>query len=203
MAGFLRATALPLFVCLAAGAVSAAEPDGAWERTLRALNSTTPFALASKEEQEKGWFHGAWGGIKRIWGEGSPDLYLSGRYWHTPWGFSDADRERYDDWGLGGGYGRSLTDEKGNERLLYAMVVQDSFEKPMYLAGYGWLARWRILGDLRVGAGYSVVIISNGTASDYIPFPAPVPLASLGSERVSLYGTYFNSIFYFFAKVSF
>ncbi len=197
--------ALAVFVLASATAVwaSPAEPADAWDRALSALNSTTPFPLASQEEQDRGWFSGAWDGIKRIWNDGNSDLYLSGRYWHTPWGFSDEDRARYDDWGLGGGYGRSLTDEKGNQRLLYAMVVQDSFNKPMYLAGYGWLARWDVGGGLRAGAGYSIVMLSNDTATDYIPFPAPVPLASLGTDEVSLYGTYFNSIFYFFAKVGF
>lgn len=208
MPGPLPATAALLCACLLASwpcarGAAAAEPPGTWEGTLSALNSTTPFPLASQEDQDKGWFHGAWGGIKRIWGEGTQDLYLSGRYWHTPWGFTDEDRAKYDDWALGGGYGRSLTDAKDNQRMLYALVVQDSYEKPMYLAGYGWLARWRLSGDLRVGAGYSIVIISNSTASDYIPFPAPVPLASLGTDRVSLYGTYFNAIFYLFAKLSF
>jgi hypothetical protein len=58
-------------------------------------------------------------------------------------------------------------------------------------------------GGLRAGAGYSIVMLSNDTATDYIPFPAPVPLASLGTDEVSLYGTYFNSIFYLFAKVGF
>ena len=203
MPRLMRAPAALLLALLAPGAASAEEPTSAWDRTLSALNSTTPFPLAEKEAQDRGWFSGAWDGVKRIWKEGGSDLYLSGRYWHSPWGFSDEDRARYDDWGLGGGFGRRLIDEKGNERMLYALVVQDSFEKPMYLGGYGWLARWKAGGDLRLGAGYSIVIISNSTASDYIPFPAPVPLVSFGTEKVSLYGTYFNSIAYFFAKLSF
>jgi palmitoyl transferase len=159
--------------------------------------------LASKEAQDKGWFSGAWDGMKRVWNEGSTDLYLSGRYWHSPWGFSAEKRAEYNNWGLGGGYGRTLTDEKGNQRMLYALVVQDSFKKPMYLAGYGWLARWKVAGDLRLGAGYSIVIVSNSTASDYIPFPAPVPLVTFGTEKASLVGTYINSIAYLFVKVSF
>lgn len=199
----IRAPLLLLLASLATGGAIADERQGAWERTLSALNSTTPFPLSTEEEQTKGWFSGAWGGIKRIWKEGDSDLYLSGYYWHTPWGFSDEDRAKYDDWGLGGGYGRTLTDEKDNQRLLYALVVQDSFEKPMYMAGYGWLARWRLAGDIRAGAGYSIVILSNSTATNYIPFPAPVPLASFGTDKVALYATYLNAIFYVFAKLSF
>jgi palmitoyl transferase len=184
-------------------AAGATDQPSAWDRTLSAINDTTPFALASEGQQRAGWFHGAWDGIKRIWNEGRSDLYLSGYYWHTPWGFSDEDRERYDDLGLGAGYGRSLTDAKGNQRLLYAIVAQDSFEKPMYMAGYGWLARWRIPGNLRLGAGYSITILSNSTATDYIPIPVPVPLASIGTENASIYAAYMNHIVYFFARVSF
>ena len=160
------------------------------------MSTTTPYTLASAGEQGKGWLQGAWSGIKRIWREGSTDLYLSGRYWHTPWGFDDADRARYDDWGLGGGLGRTLTDEQGNQRLLYALVAQDSYEKPMYLAGYGWLARWSLAGDLQLGAGYSIVILSNGTATDYIPFPAPGrasgPTRSLSMTPTSIPSSIFS-----------
>jgi len=203
MSALVRTVAVLLLASVVPLRANAAQQPSAWERLLSAVNSTTPFPLASEEQQHEGWFHGAWDGIKRIWGEGSSDLYLSGRYWHTPWGFTNEDRARYDDWALGGGYGRTLTDEKDNQRLLYAMVVQDSFEQPMYLAGYGWLARWKVGGPFRVGAGYSIVILSNGTATSYIPFPAPAPLASFGTDRIAIYGTYFNSIFYFFAKLSF
>ncbi len=203
VSGSSRAIAVLLLLSVVPFRANAAEQRSAWEGLLTAVNSTTPSPLASEEQQRDGWCHGAWDGIKPIWNQGRSDLYLSGRYWHTPWGFTSEDRARYDDWALGGGYGRTLTDEKDNQRLLYAMVVQDSFEHPMYLAGYGWLARWKVGGPLRGGAGYSIVILSNGTATSYIPFPAPVPLASFGTDRIALYGTYFNSIFYFFAKLSF
>ena len=199
----IYARAVLLLALLAPAAATAEEPTSAWGRSLSALNSTTTFPLASKEAEDKGWFSGAWDGVKRVWNEGSPDLYLSGWYWHTPWGFSAEKRAEYNNWGLGGGYGRTLTDERGNQRMLYALVVQDSFKKPMYLAGYGWLARWKVPGDLRFGAGYSIAIISNSTATDYIPFPMPVPLLTFGTEKASLVGTYINSIAYLFLKVSF
>jgi palmitoyl transferase len=192
-----------LLALFAPGAASAEETNSVWDRTLSAVNSTTTFPLASKEKQDNGWFSGAWDGVKRVWNEGSSDLYLSGYYWHTPWGFSAEKRAEYNNWGLGGGYGRSLTDALGNQRLLYALVVQDSFKKPMYLAGYGWLARWKLPGDLRLGAGYSLAIISNSSATSYIPFPAPVPLVTFGNDKASLVGTYINSIAYLFLKVSF
>ena len=201
-----NALAVLLLLCAMAAAHAddaTDDPPGAWQRALGALNDTTPFPLASEEEQAGGWFEAAWAGTKRIWTEGRSDLYLSGYFWHTPWGFSDEDRERYDDLGLGAGFGRSLIDEKGNQRLLYAIITQDSFNKPMYLGGYGWLARWKLPGDLRVGAGYSITIMSNSTATDYIPVPVPVPLANIGTDRASAFVTYINGIFYFFGAVHF
>jgi hypothetical protein len=197
------ARAVLLLAFLAPAAASTEELNSAWDRSLSAVNSTTSFPLASKEAQGMGWFSGAWDGVKRVWNEGRSDLYLSGRYWHAPWGFSAEDRAEYNNWGLGGGFGRTLTDELGNQRLLYAMVVQDSFKQPMYLAGYGWLARWKLPADLHLGAGYSIAIISNGAATDYIPFPMPVPLLTFGTDKASLVGTYFNSIAFLFFKVSF
>ena len=199
----LPACAVLLLALFAPLAVRADESPSAWDRTLSALNSTTTFPLGSKEEQDKGWFSGAWDGMTRVWKDGSSDLYLSGYYWHAPYNFDSYERSEYNDLALGGGYGRSLTDEKDNQRMLYAMIVQDSYRKPMYLAGYAWLARWKVAGELRLGAGYTISIISNSKATGYIPFPAPTPLVSIGTEKVSIYGTYLNSIAYFFAKVSF
>jgi palmitoyl transferase len=195
--------AVLLLALLAPAAASAGEPNSAWNLSLSAVNSTTTFPLASNEAQDRGWFSGAWDGVKRLWNEGSTDLYLSGRYWHAPWGFSAEKRAEYNNWALGGGYGRTLTDELGNQRMLYALVVQDSFKQPMYLAGYGWLARWKLPADLRLGVGYSIAIVSNGAATGYIPFPAPVPLVTFGTDKAALVGTYINSIAYFFLKVSF
>lgn len=199
----LHACTACLLLLLQPVAANAEEPPSAWDRTLSAINSTTAFPLASKEQQDRGWLSGVWDGTKRIWEEGRSDIYLSGYYWHTSYRFTAEDRASYNDWGLGGGYGRSLTDEKDNQRMLFGMVVQDSYSKPMYLAGYGWLARWKVAQDLRVGAGYTVTIISNSKATGYIPFPAPTPLASVGTDDAALYATYINGIFYFFLKASF
>jgi palmitoyl transferase len=187
----------------ASAAARAEEPPSTWDRMLSAINSTTTFPLASKEQQAEGWFTGVWDGTKRVWSEGRTDIYFSGYYWHMAYRFTEEDRASYNNWGWGGGYGRSLTDEKDNQRMLFGMVVADSFNKPMYLAGYGWLARWKLAGDLRVGAGYTVTIISNSKATNYIPFPAPTPLASVGTDDVALYATFLNGILYFFGKVTF
>lgn len=192
-----------LVILLGPFAAGADEPPSAWDRSLSAVNSTTTFPLASKDQQEAGWFHGAWDGFKRILNEGRNDLYVSGYYVHLPYRFTAEERASYNDWGLGGGIGRSLIDEKDNQRLLYAMVVQDSYYKPMYLAGYGWVARWKLTNELRVGAGYTLSLISNSKATGYIPFPAPTPLVSIGTDDVTLYGTFIPGIFYFFGKVRF
>lgn len=203
MPSLLRTLAPCLLMLLASAAVRAEEPPGSWDRTLSAINSTTTFPLASSEKQAEGWFTGAWDGMKRIWNEGRNDIYLSGYYVHLPYNFTAEQRASYNDWGLGGGFGRTLTDEKDNQRMLFGMIVQDSFRKPMYLAGYAWLARWKVAEELRVGAGYTVTIISNSKATGYIPFPAPTPLVSIGTDDVALYGTFINGILYFFAKTSF
>ena len=203
MSRHLHACTVCLLMLLAPVAARTEEPPSTWDRTLSAINSTTTFPLASKQQQGEGWFSGAWDGVKRIWNEGRNDIYLSGYYVHLPYRFTAEERASYNDWALGGGFGRSLIDEKDNQRLLYAMIVQDSYYKPMYLAGYGWVARWKISDELRVGAGYTLSIISNSKATGYIPFPAPAPLVSIGTDDVALYGTFIPGIIYFFGKVRF
>jgi palmitoyl transferase len=158
--------------------------------------------LASGEAQDAGWFSGVWDGTKRIWNEGSHDVYLSGYVWHMAYGFPSEKRDRFNNYAWGGGYGRTLTDDKNNQRMLYAIVASDSYRHPMFMAGYAWLARWPVAGEVHAGAGYSVLLVRHESTASY-PFPAAAPVVSIGTDHVALYATYIHSMAYFFGKISF
>jgi outer membrane protein W len=71
------------------------------------------------------------------------------------------------------------------------------------MVGYAWLARWLIGGGFKVGLGYTVAVTARADAN-YVPFPAVLPLASLGSDRLSFYTVWVptTEVLFFFARIS-
>ena len=198
-AAFVLLLAIPLDARCAA----AEESANGWKAFTDQVDSTTPFPLGTESARAEGLWHGIWDGTKQIWNEGSQDFYASGYFYHTPYGFPSYKRDQYNDNAWGGGYGRTLTQENDNQRMFYGIVAKDSHGNPMILAGYAWLARWDLGRDLRVGAGYSALLISHSASTNYWPIPLLAPVVSIGNNDVALYGTYFNAIGYFFFKFSF
>ncbi len=174
--------------------LGAAAEDGAdaWKALGDKINSTTPAALQSAEAREAGPLQGLWDGTKRIWNEGAQDIYVSGYFYHTPYGFSREKRDEYNDNAWGGGYGRTLTEDNLNQRMLYGIIATDSHRKRLYLAGYAWLARWSFIGDTRVGAGYSALLIAHSTSTNYWPVPLLAPVASIGTDNAAVYAHVFQ-----------
>jgi hypothetical protein len=124
----------------------------AWKAFGDKVSSTTPSAVASTEATEAGPWHALWDGTKRIWNEGTQDVYVSGYFYHAPYGFSHEKRDEFNDNAWGGGYAATLTEDNLNQRILYGIVATDSHRKRMYLAGYAWLARWEFIGETSVSA---------------------------------------------------
>jgi palmitoyl transferase len=201
----LGRTALLLLTAVTLIAPCAAAEDGsdAWNTFADKIGSTTPFPLGTEEARAEGFWHGLWDGTKRIWHEGSQDLYLSGYYYHAPYHYSAEKRDTLNDAGWGVGYGHTLTEDNGNQRMLLGIVARDSYRKPMYVAAYVWLARWDVGHDVRVGAGYSALIIAHSTATNYWPAPYLAPVASIGTDNAAVYGTFARGVAWFFLKLSF
>lgn len=204
MGSLLRAL---LFALAAIAPLAAAQESESFSRkSPDAVNRTTPYALGAKEDQDRGWFSGAWDGTKRIWRDGSYDLYLSGYTWHMPFAYTpqQLQHENAHSWGLG--LGKTLTNERDNQYSLYALIFRDSHFKSEYNLGYAWMARWRLVDDLRVGAGYTAAIVSRNDILHYGPFPAVVPLLSIGNNTFTVFGTYIAgsaNVAYFFGRLSF
>jgi palmitoyl transferase len=201
----LARTALLTLTALALNAPCAAADDTAdgWNAFIDKVGATTPFPLASAAAREEGFWHGVWDGTKRIWNEGSQDLWLSGYYYHAPYKYSAEKRDEFNDRGWGVGYGHTLTEDNDNQRMLFGIVARDSYRKPLYMAGYAWLARWDVGHDVRVGAGYSALIVSHSTATNYWPAPYVAPVASIGTNNAAIYGTFVRGVAWFVVKLSF
>ena len=102
------------------------------------------------------------------------------------------------------GYARQVIDNRGNERLLFAVNFVDSNYRIEPMVGYSWLARWPIGSTgLHVGAGYLAGITMRG---DYMwaPLPLPLPVAKIGTDTVSFYGTFipFTNVFFFYSTIT-
>lgn len=141
----------------------------------------------------------------QIWTEGSSDLYLSGWAWHNRASYSASTISRFREFAIGGGYGRSLYDSDGDWHAMYAMAFLDSHSNVQPVAGYGYQYIGRFGGDFRLGAGYTLFITARKDMLNYVPFPAALPLVSVGYKQANIYATYIpgGNVLYMFARWSF
>ena len=123
VAPFRGLLAVSLAAALSGPCAAAEESAGDWKAFTDNIDSTTPIPLGTAEARAQGSWHGIWDGTKRIWNEGSQDFYVSGYYYHTPYGFSSSKRDEYNNNAWGGGYGRTLTDDNDNQRMLYGIAA--------------------------------------------------------------------------------
>jgi len=200
----LRAVALALS-CLIPGAVSAQDEAPSFtSRALSALNATTPVGLLAPGERHpgwKGWFGDFWEGSKRNFRDGDAGLLLTFFTFHPAYKYPNRfDNNNYP---YGVGYARTVVDEKDNERFVYALAFSDSHYDIQPVLGWAWLARWRLFGSVKGGLGYTAFLTARADA-DYFPFPAILPLASIGTDRVTFYGSWIptTEVLFFFARIT-
>ncbi len=153
-----------------------------------------------------------WAQSKRAWTEGRHDLYLSGYTWHLPYAYDSAQRADYNNNAWGGGFGKSVLDDRGNTHGLFAMVFSDSHGKPQYQAGYSWTHYWNIgSSKFDAGLGYTAFLFARSDMSNYFPYPAILPLASVRWDKslevmttfVPGFGDGRGNVLFFFGRVSF
>lgn len=182
-------------------------------RTLRAIFTACCLFASASVFADENWLTKGWDSftddVSQTWNDGSSELYVPVKTYHMRWAYS---REKIDSfqeqpWGLG--YGRGRYDDKGNWHGLYAMEFQDSHYKPEWMAGYGWKAMWGSQKDWNAGLGYTVFITARSDIASYTPFPAVLPLASVGYKKLSLEGTYvpgghgYGNVIFIWTKWSF
>lgn len=137
---------------------------------------------------EPGWWDRTKILLDRTWREGSNDLYLTGYSYHSRSTYSDKKIDEFQEFAYGGGYGRTWTNEAGNDNSIYGMVFADSHEDPQPVLGYTYQWMWEKSG-FRAGAGLTGGLTARSDYS-WIPFPFILPVASIGTRDVSVMATY-------------
>lgn len=155
----------------------------------------------SKSESDTvqpGWFQkaidGAVNTIDNIYEKGRLSLLLSGYAYHgrgtyTPERISEFNEKA---WGLG--VSKQLRDEKDNEEGLQFLVISDSHKQPQVntVYSYQWMLplgkRWE------AGVGYAAGLFMRRDMFGGLPFPAALPLFSIGTRDTKLIGSYIPRI---------
>jgi len=188
----------------ATGAAAQSEEPSWSQRFWRAANETTAVGVLPPSERRegwRGWFADSWEGSRRIFRDGRTDLLLPLRSFHPAYAYPNRDDQNHYPWG--GGIARTWIDDRDNERFLYVLALSDSHYDFQPIAGYAWTARWPLAGGIKAGLGYTVFVTMRSD-TNYFPFPAILPLASVGTDAFTLYGAWvpFSDVLLFFARAS-
>jgi hypothetical protein len=175
---------------------------------LTALSSGTALAQsASTPAQEKGIWDSASDTVTKIEKDGKWDLYLSGYAKHFHAKRDDLNEKVY-----GLGIGKTYRNAQGDDESLFFIANRDSFKKPEYMAGYAYQWISSTSSGLEFGAGYSLFLMSRSDVFDRVPFPAILPIASVGTKQYKLMASYapfkpgsdsHTSVLVIFGKVTF
>ncbi|MBO1113815.1 lipid IV(A) palmitoyltransferase PagP [Bordetella petrii] len=155
------------------------------------------------------WMQRACDRVEEIWTTGSNDLYVTGWAWHNRSMYSASKIREFNEGAWGGGYGRSIYDEDGDWQGLYAMSFLDSHARVQAMAGYGFLKMARVSSHWRLGAGYTLFLMSRKDIMNYVPFPGILPLVSVQYRKASVNATYIpgkegtGNVLFVFGKWSF
>lgn len=144
----------------------------------------------STNQEDLGWWDSAKAKYNTIMDEGNQSLMVAG---HTHHGRNTYTPERIAElnentWGLG--FSKAIRNKNDNEESLFAMIISDSHYRPQPMAGYAY--QWmKPLGDkVEVGAGLTGLLISRTDYFHGFPFPAILPVGSIGSRGIKLMATY-------------
>jgi len=120
------------------------------------------------------------------------DVYLSGYSHHDRNTYSEKQLRKMNEATWGGGLGRSARSEAGNEQSIYVMGIRDSNYRPQWMAGYAfeWMFPLKSDSGLEIGAGLTALVIRRHDWYDGRPFPAVLPMMSLGNHSAQLLATY-------------
>lgn len=120
------------------------------------------------------------------------NLYLSGYSYHDRATYSQSQLRKMNEATWGGGLGHSMRTESGNEQSVYVMGIRDSNYRPQWMAGYAyeWMLPLKSDGGLELGAGLTVLVIRRHDWYDGRPFPAVLPMMSIGNRSAQLLATY-------------
>jgi palmitoyl transferase len=119
------------------------------------------------------------------------DVYLSGYAHHDRDTYSEAQLRKLNETTWGGGFGRTIRNERGNDESVYIMAIRDSINRPQWTAGY--IYQWIFpvkSGSVEVGGGLTALVMRRSDWCNGHPFPAVLPVASIGMRNAKLVATY-------------
>ncbi|WP_423709003.1 hypothetical protein [Undibacterium sp. WLX3042] len=142
------------------------------------------------QKEDESWWDSSKAKAQNILDKGDLSILLSGYAHH---GRNTYTRERLAElneraWGLG--FAKTIRNEKDNEELLYAMMISDSHFKPQPMAGYAYQWMKPLSEKLEVGVGATALLISRADYFSGVPFPAVLPIASIGTRKSKLMASY-------------
>lgn len=148
-------------------------------------------AQAACESVGWDWLSNACTQGARAFNEGTWDIYLTGYDRHGRGTYTKERINELNEKAWGGGFGRTVNDDRGNSHNVYVLAFRDSHFKPEYLGGYAWQARWALSENWRAGLGVTAFVTLRSDYAHYaIPVPAILPLASLQYRKTSLMASY-------------
>ena len=173
---------------------SVSEAQLAYKLALFSLTAASllisPSSVAQETEQ------GIWAKTKatltNIAEEGRWDLYLSGYAYHGRDTYTEQRIKKLNEKAWGAGIGKTVRNEKGNDESLYFMAVRDSHMRAQWMAGYAyqWIRQINIGSHLEVGAGVTALLMRRSDWFGGVPFPAVLPIASIGTQGAKLMATF-------------
>lgn len=147
-------------------------------------------AAQTVQSEDTSWWDSAKNKANKILDEGQLSIDLSGwarhgRGTYTPERIAELNEKA---WGIG--FNKTLRDEKDNEEMLYGMVISDSHFKPQPMAGYAYQWMKPLGGNYEAGVGLTGLLISRTDYFKNFPFPAVLPVASIGTRGTKLMAAY-------------
>lgn len=118
------------------------------------------------------------------------DVYLSGYAYHDRDTYTKNQLRKMNETTWGGGLGRTLRNERGNDESLYAIGIRDSNRHAQWMAGYAYQWVFPVKSSVEVSAGLTGLLIRRQDWFNGRPFPAILPVASIGSRNARLMATY-------------
>ena len=118
------------------------------------------------------------------------NIYLSGYAWHDRDTYTAKQLNKMNENTWGGGIGRSMRNERGNDESIYIAGIRDSNERPQWMAGYTYQWVFPVVNKYEASAGLTALLIRRHDWFDGRPFPALLPVASFGTRNAQLTATY-------------
>ena len=153
--------------------------------------SSSSLAQVAPPEPPTGWFDRALGRIDQIASKGEWDVLVSGYAMHDDDNYSAKRRAKLNNNAWGGGIGKTLRNDHGNDESIYAAAFLDSNRRVQWSMGVSHQWVFPVAGTgVEASAGLTALVIRRHDWFDGMPFPAILPIFAVGTQRYKLNGMY-------------